>query len=76
MVFSLRLTKEERKLAVSYAHLHGISVGEAFKQALFDRIEDEYDLSMAQEALNDYASSGYKSTPIEDFWKELDGEQV
>lgn len=76
MAFSIRLTDAERRLATSYAHLHGISLGEAFKQALFDRIEDEYDLQLAQEALNDYAASGYKSTPIEEFWKELDSEQV
>ncbi len=76
MAFSIRLTDDERRLATSYAHLHGISLGEAFKQALFDRIEDEYDLQLAQEALNDYAASGYKSTPVKEFWKELDDEQV
>ncbi|WP_243343834.1 DUF6290 family protein [Anaerococcus sp. AGMB09787] len=74
MAFSIRLTEEERKLASSYARLHGISLGEAFKEALFERIEDEYDLQLAEEALNDYVASGYKSTPIEEFWEELDRE--
>ena len=41
MAFSIRLSEKERKLATSYSHLHGISLGEAFKQALFERIEDE-----------------------------------
>ena len=76
MAFSIRLTDNERRLASSYALLHGISLSEAFKQALFDRIEDEYDLQLAREALDDYAASGYKSTPVEEFWEELDNEQL
>lgn len=76
MAFSIRLNEQERKLATSYSRLHGISLGEAFKQALFERIEDEYDLEIAQEALDNWARDGYKSTPIADFWKELDNEQL
>lgn len=72
MAFSIRLTDEEKKLAESYAKVHSISLGEAFKRALFERIEDEYDLLVAQEAMSDYEASGKKSTPIEDFWRELD----
>ena len=52
MAFSIRLTEEEKKLAESYAKLHSISLGEAFKMALFERIEDEYDISLADEAYN------------------------
>lgn len=72
MAFSIRLTEEERKLATSYAHLHAISLGEAFKQALFERIEDEYALQIAQEALDDYVRDGCKSRPISELWKECD----
>lgn len=32
MSFSIRLTAEEKKLADSYAKLHAISLGEAFKE--------------------------------------------
>ncbi len=42
MSFSIRLSAEEKSLAESYAKLHALSVGEAFKRALFERIEDEY----------------------------------
>lgn len=54
MAFSIRLTEQERQLAESYAKLHSISVGEAFKQALFERIEDEYDLKVFEEAYEKY----------------------
>lgn len=74
MAFSIRLTEEERNLADSYAKLHSLSIGEAFKRALFEKIEDEYDIAVADEAYKEYLDSGCKSTPIADFWKELDDE--
>ena len=37
-------------------------------------IEDEYDISVYEEAYDEYVKGGCKSTPVEDFWKELDGE--
>lgn len=72
MSFSIRLTNEERMLAESYAKIHSLSLGEAFKKALFERIEDEYDLVVASEAHDEYVKSGRKSRPIEELWKELD----
>lgn len=39
MAFSIRLTDEEKQLADSYAKLHAMSVGEAFKQALFEKLK-------------------------------------
>lgn len=72
MSFSIRLTTEERNLAESYARIHAISLGEAFKQALFEKIEDEYDLTVAQEAYDEYVNDGRKSRPISELWKELD----
>jgi len=54
MAFSIRLTEEEKLLANSYAKIHSISIGEAFKKALFERIEDEYDIAVADEAYREY----------------------
>ncbi len=72
MAFSIRLSEQEKKLAESYAKLHSISLAEAFKSALFEKIEDEYDVTIAEEAYNEYLASGKKSRPIEELWKELD----
>ena len=72
MAFSIRLSEEERKLADSYARLHSMSMGEAFKRALFERIEDEYDLTVAEDAQREYQQSGRRSRPAEELWKELD----
>lgn len=72
MSFSIRLTAEEKALAESYAKIHAISVGEAFKRALFERIEDEYDIAVAKDAYNEYVKNGSKSRPISELWAELD----
>ena len=72
VAFSIRLTDEERLLAESYAKLHSLSLGEVFKRALFEKIQDEYDITVAEDAYAEYINSGKKSRPIGDLWKELD----
>ena len=76
MSFSIRLTDTEKALAESYAKLHAISLGEAFKRALFEKIEDEYDIALAEEAYAEYLKDGKQTKPIEELWKELDLEDV
>lgn len=71
MAFSIRLTDEERRLAESYAALHSISVGEAFKRALFERIEDEFDVAVADAAYAEYEASGKAARPFSELKKEL-----
>lgn len=74
MPLSIRLSEDERQLVYSYAKVHAISVSEAFKRALFEKIEDEFDVVLADEAYQDYLDSGCKSTSVSDFWRELDNE--
>ena len=42
-VVSVRTNEEETKLFKSYSSLHGISISEACKRALLEKIEDEFD---------------------------------
>lgn len=72
MAFSIRLTEQEKKLADSYARLHSISLGEAFKQALFEKIEEEYDVSVFEEAHKAYQEDGERSRDIGELWQELE----
>ena len=74
MSFSIRLSASEKALAESYAKIHSMSLGEAFKKALFEKIEDEYDIAVAEDAYAEYVNSGCKSTPVADFWMEVDAE--
>ncbi len=71
MAFSIRLTDQEKSLATSYAKLHQISLGEAFKRALFERIEDEHDLAVGKQAQEEYVQQGRVSRPIDQLWDEL-----
>ena len=59
MTISIRLTENEKRLADSYAKMHSMSIGEAFKRALFEKIEDEYDIAVYEEAMAEY-----KANPI------------
>ena len=72
MAFSIRLSDEERILAENYTKRHSMTLGKAFKKALFDRIEEEYDIKIANEDYDDYIKSRINSTPINEFLKELD----
>lgn len=71
MPFSIRLTESEKELAESYSKVHSISLGEAFKKALFEKIEEEFDISVAEEAYEEYEQSGKISRPIGELWEEL-----
>ena len=49
-------------------NLSSISLGEAFKRALFEKIFDEYDVKVADKALEEYLKSGKESRLIEKLW--------
>ena len=70
MSFSIRLTEDEKRLAESYARLHSMSLGESFKRALFERIEDEFDMAAGEEAYGEYLESGKQSRPFEELCRE------
>lgn len=72
MVLSINLTEEEKNLANSYAAIHSISVSDAFKKALFEKIEDEYDAAIGDEAYEEYLKDGKKGIPIQVLWEELE----
>ncbi len=72
MAFSIRLTEDERALAESYAKMHSYSLAEAFKKALFEKIEEEYDIAVYHAAYKEYEENGKQSRPIEELWKELE----
>ncbi|MEE0229637.1 MAG: DUF6290 family protein [Peptococcaceae bacterium] len=72
MSFSIRMNQEERAIAESYAKLHSMSLGEAFKRALFEKVEDEYDIAVGEQAYKEYLESGKQSKPFSELRKELD----
>ena len=71
MTISLRLNDDDTRVIKAYSDMHGMSVSELMRQAVLERIEDEYDLKAYEAAMAEY-----KANPItyslEDVAKELD----
>ena len=70
MVVSIRMTEEERQLADAYAKLNGISLSEAIKKAYFEKIEEEYDIALADAAMREYKKNP-KTYTLDELMKEL-----
>ncbi|MDU2383681.1 MAG: DUF6290 family protein [Finegoldia magna] len=71
MKINIQLTQEEMILAKTYAKNHSMNLEDAFKNALFEKIEDEYDAITAEKAYEDYLKDGRNSKPISKLWKDL-----
>lgn len=70
MAISLRLNNEDTELIKRYAELHNISISELFRQAVMEKIEDEYDLRAYEKAINEYKSDKNTYT-LDEVEKEL-----
>ena len=70
MVVSIRMTNEEKNLASAYAKLNGVSLSEAIKRAYFEKIEDEYDIELADAALREYEKNP-KTYSLKELMEEL-----
>ncbi len=71
MSVSIRMNEEERNPAESYAEENDFFVSESTKPSLFEKIEDECDRALYDEAYEEYLKSGRKSRPVEELFKEL-----
>lgn len=71
MVISIRMTEEEKRLADAYAKLNGVSLSEAIKRAYFEKIEDEYDIALAEATEKEYKKNP-KTYTLKEVMKELD----
>lgn len=70
MTVSLRLNKEDEKLIKQYALLKNASLSDLFRNALIEKIEDEYDLQAYKKAVEEYKKNPVTYT-LEEVKKEL-----
>ena len=70
MVVSIRMTEEEKQLADAYASLNGVSLSEAIKRAYFEKIEEEYDIALADAAMREYEKNP-KTYTLKELMEEL-----
>ncbi|MBR4928396.1 MAG: CopG family transcriptional regulator [Oscillospiraceae bacterium] len=70
MPISLRLNKEDEELIRDYSALHNISLSELVRQAVLEKIEDEYDLAAYEKAMKEYSEDPVTFT-LDEVEKEL-----
>lgn len=54
MSISIRVSDSEKKLIQQFAELYGVSVSEYIRTIVMEKIEDEYDIKCAEEALEEF----------------------
>ncbi len=70
MAISLRLNDAEALLIKKYAKIKGISVSDLIRQSVLEKIEDEMDLKLYEEALAEYRANPATYT-LDEVEKEL-----
>ena len=73
MAFSIRVNEKESELIKNYAEINGKSVSEVLREAILEKIEDEFDIFIYDEALKVYEENP-KSYSLEEAKKLLDFE--
>ena len=53
-VLSIRMSDEEYRALEKYAKAKSISMNQAMKQAFFEKLEDEFDIELFDEAYAEY----------------------
>ena len=71
MSILVRLNKDDTELFKSYAKLNNISVSEMVRRAVTEKIEDEYDIQVANEAYEEFLKDP-ETKSLEEFKKELE----
>lgn len=71
MTISVRLNEEDTKLIKAYADINNISLSDLIRNAVLEKIEDEYDLECYRKAIKEYKNNP-KTYTIDEVKKELD----
>ena len=71
MTISVHVSEDQRKRIADYASAHGLTVSEAMRIAILERIEDEQDIAQAEKALAKWEKGGRKTYTHEEVGREL-----
>ena len=70
MTISVRLNKEDTELIKAYAEMNSISISDLVRNAVLEKIEQEYDLECYKKAMKKYKENPVTYT-LEEVEKEL-----
>lgn len=65
MTISVRLSERDTELIKAYAEMNNISLSDLIRNAVLEKIEDEYDLETYKKAMEDYKKNP-KTYTLED----------
>lgn len=71
MTISVRLNDEDTNLIKAYAEMNNISLSDLIRNALLEKIEDEYDLDCYKKAIKEY-NKNPKTYTLDEVKKELE----
>ena len=71
MTISVRLNNEETELIKAYAELNNISLSDLIRNAVLEKIEEEFDLETYKKAMKEYKKNP-KTYTLDEIKKELD----
>ena len=71
MTISVRLNEEDSKLIKAYAEMNHISLSDLIRNAVLEKIEDEYDLESYHKAIAEYKKNP-KTYTLDEVEKELE----
>ncbi len=69
---SVRLNEEEEKAFSAYADIMGQPLSTLFKKLMEERLEDEFDLKLAEDFVEREVRGEVETRPIEELFAELD----
>ena len=61
MTISVRLNEEDTKLIKAYAEMNNTTLSDLIRNAIIEKIEDEYDLKCYEKAIEEYITKLRKS---------------
>lgn len=70
MTISVRLNDEDTELIKAYANMNNISLSDLIRNAVLEKIENEYDLECYKKAIEEYKRNP-KTYTMEEMKKEL-----
>ena len=70
MTISVRLSDKDTELIKAYAKINNISLSDLIRNAVLEKIEDEYDLECYNKAIEEYRKNP-KTYTMEEVKKEL-----
>ena len=70
MTISVRLNNEETELIKAYAEINNISLSDLIRNAVLEKIEEEFDLETYKKAIKEYKANP-KTYTLDEIKKEL-----